>query len=243
MQMRDVLGAIYDDASFVSLFATRGRPAETPWRLALVTVMQFAEDLSDRQAAEAVRARIDWKYALGLDLTDAGFDFSVLSEFRARLVNGATEHLLLDTLLTQCAQRGYLKGRGQQRTDATQRLHENGLLRYPLALLASPRPLFAIERMCRNGEAAHHFLPLAPVPLDFIRSHEINVTGKRRGELAVPHLMDEGVSLHPKPFRRFCKCEHFCVSDLHVHNDTPNAQDLLTIIPRSMYHCKCQQTC
>ncbi len=126
MQMRDVLGAIYDDGLFAPLFAIRGRPAETPWQLALVTVMQFAEGLSDRQAAEAVRARIDWKYALGLELTDAAFDFSVLSEFRARLVDGAAEHLLLDALLTQCMQRGYLKTRGQQRTDAT---HVLGALR------------------------------------------------------------------------------------------------------------------
>jgi transposase len=126
MQMRDVFGAIYDDTFFAPLFAVRGRPAETPWRLALVTVMQFAEGLPDRQAAEAVRARIDWKYALGLDLTDAGFDFSVLSEFRARLVGGGAEHLLLDVLLTQCTQRGYLKARGQQRTDAT---HVLGALR------------------------------------------------------------------------------------------------------------------
>jgi len=57
-----------------------------PWRLALVTVLQFRENLSARQAADAVRARIDWKYLLGLELTDAGFDFSVLSEFRTRLV-------------------------------------------------------------------------------------------------------------------------------------------------------------
>jgi transposase len=119
MQMRDVLGAVYDDASFAPLFATRGRPAEAPWRLALVTVMQFAEGLSDRQAAEAVRARIDWKYALGLDLTDAGFDFSVLSEFRARLVEGSAESLLLDGLLTACKTRGYLKARGRQRSDST----------------------------------------------------------------------------------------------------------------------------
>ncbi len=126
MQMRDVFGTIYHDALFASLFALRGRPAETPWRLALVTVMQFAEGLSDRQAAEAVRARIDWKYALGLELTDAGFDFSVLSEFRARLVNGGVEHLLLDALLTQCKAQGHLKARGQQRTDAT---HVLGALR------------------------------------------------------------------------------------------------------------------
>ena len=102
-------GVIYDDASFSPLFAVRGRPAESPWRLALVTVMQFAEGLSDRQAAEAVRARIDWKYALGLELTDPGFDFSVLSEFRARLIDGAAELHLLDALLAACKARGYLR--------------------------------------------------------------------------------------------------------------------------------------
>jgi transposase len=99
IQMRDAVGPLYDDAGFAPLFAKRGRPAEAPWRLALVTVMQFAEGLSDRQAAEAVRARIDWKYALGLELTDPGFDFSVLSEFRARLVHGSAEHTLLERLL------------------------------------------------------------------------------------------------------------------------------------------------
>jgi transposase len=84
IQMPDVLGAIYEDEDFSELFEVRGRPAIAPWRLALVTVMQFSEGLSDRQAAEAVRARIDWKYALGLELTDPGFDFSVLSEFSVR---------------------------------------------------------------------------------------------------------------------------------------------------------------
>ena len=62
MRLRDVLGVVYDDATFAPLFPKRGRPVEAPWRLALVTVLQFAEGLSDRQAAEAVRARIDWKY-------------------------------------------------------------------------------------------------------------------------------------------------------------------------------------
>src|SRR5688572_21283109 len=102
LRIRDALGAIYDDARFARLFAARGRPAEAPWRLALVTVLQFAEGLSDRQAADAVRGRIDWKYALGLELSDPGFDFSVLSEFRRRLIEGAAEHLLLDKLLTAC---------------------------------------------------------------------------------------------------------------------------------------------
>lgn len=79
MIMRDQLGTLYEDQVFAALFPKRGRPAEAPWQLALVCVFQFMEGLSDRQAAEAVRSRIDWKYALGLDLADPGFDFSVLS--------------------------------------------------------------------------------------------------------------------------------------------------------------------
>jgi transposase len=126
LQMHDALGTIFTDADFAALYPDRGRPVEAPWRLALVTVMQLAEGLSDRQAAEAVRARIDWKYALGLDLTDPGFDFTVLSEFRARLIAGSAEHLLLDRLLVACAERGLLKARGRQRTDAT---HVLGALR------------------------------------------------------------------------------------------------------------------
>ena len=86
MQMRDELGTFFADKDFTALYPKRGRPAFAPWRLSLVTVMQFMENLSDRQAAEAVRARIDWKYALGLELADPGFDFSIFSEFRGRLV-------------------------------------------------------------------------------------------------------------------------------------------------------------
>jgi transposase len=124
--MRDVLGTIYDDQQFADLFAQRGRPVESPWRLALVTMMQFVEGLTDRQAAEAVQARIDWKYALALELHDPGFDFSVLCEFRARLVQASAEQRLLDCLLERCKERGYLKARGRQRTDST---HVLGALR------------------------------------------------------------------------------------------------------------------
>jgi transposase len=119
LHLRDELGPLYDDALFADLFPSRGQPAEAPWRLALVTVLQFAEDLPDRQAAEAVRSRIDWKYLLGLELTDSGFDASVLCEFRARLVAGAAEQRLLDRLLTLARERGLLKPRGRQRTDST----------------------------------------------------------------------------------------------------------------------------
>src|ERR671915_645228 len=96
LTLRDQLGAIFQDENFAALFPACGQPGFSPWRLALVTILQFREALADRQAAEAVRARIDWKYLLGLELTDAGFDFSVLSEFRDRLVAGHTEELLLE---------------------------------------------------------------------------------------------------------------------------------------------------
>src|SRR5919201_6290099 len=119
MQMRDALGSLYSDAQFAGLFSHTGQPAEEPARLALVLVMQFTEGLSDRQAANAVRGRIDWKYALALELTDPGFDASVLSEFRTRLLHGEAEHLLLETLLTLLQERGLLKARGTQRTAST----------------------------------------------------------------------------------------------------------------------------
>ncbi|QDV34698.1 IS1182 family transposase [Tautonia plasticadhaerens] len=117
--LRDELGTIFRDDDFADPYPSRGRPAESPWRLALVTVFQFAEGLSDRRAADAVRGRIDWKYALGLGLDDPGFDASVLCEFRARLVAGSAEGRLLDALLDLCRGRGWLKTRGRQRTDAT----------------------------------------------------------------------------------------------------------------------------
>ena len=119
MTMRDELGVFFEDAQFAALFAAQGPSGIPPWRLALVTVLQYAENLTDRQAADAVRRRLDWKYALGLALTDAGFDFSVLSEFRTRLVVGNAEHLLLETMLTRFEARALLKARGKQRTDAT----------------------------------------------------------------------------------------------------------------------------
>ena len=119
LRLRDELGTVFDDKDFKELFATVGQPALQPWRTALVTVLQFRENLSDRQAADAVRSRIDWKYLLGLELTDEVFDFSVLSEFRKRLIDNNQEHLLLDKLLLRCQEKGLLKARGKQRTDAT----------------------------------------------------------------------------------------------------------------------------
>ena len=119
LMLRDHLGTIFQDDDFAALFPAWGYPGLPPWRLALVTIMQCRENLADRQAAEAVRARIDWKYLLGLELTDPGFNFSVLSEFRDRLRAGSAAERLLEKLLEGCRARGLLKARGQQRTDST----------------------------------------------------------------------------------------------------------------------------
>lgn len=119
LYLRDAFDGIYKDDSFSDLYPRKGQPAEAPWRLALVTVLQFAENLSDRQAAEAVRSRIDWKYALGLALDDPGFDHTVLCKFRKRLLNGNAEKRLLDILLEQCREKNLIKKRGSMRTDST----------------------------------------------------------------------------------------------------------------------------
>jgi transposase len=119
MSMRDELGSVYSDDQFQDLFPERGQPAQSPALLAFVTILQFAEGLTDRQAADAVRGRIDWKYALGLELVDSGFDFTILCEFRARLVADNAENRLLTLLLKHFQERGLLKAGGRQRTDST----------------------------------------------------------------------------------------------------------------------------
>jgi len=134
LRIADALGPVYQDHQFAVLFPRHGQPAEAPGRLALAVVLQLMENLSDREAADAVRGRIDWKYALGLALTDPGFDRTVLSEFRTRLVAGGTELLLLDTLLRRLQEQGLVKARGRQRTDSTH-------------VLAAVRTLNRLERI------------------------------------------------------------------------------------------------
>ena len=119
ISIRDEFGTLFEDADFTSLYPKRGQPAFAPWRLALITIMQFLENLSDRQASDAVRSRIDWKYALSLELTDAGFDHSVLSNFRERLTVGEQSALLLDRVIELLKEKNLLKVRGKQRTDST----------------------------------------------------------------------------------------------------------------------------
>ena len=117
--LRDRRGVVFADADFADLYPVFGQPAYAPWRLALVTLLQFREGLSDRQAAEAVRARIDWKYLLALGLDDPGFDHSVLCEFRRRLLDGEATERLLARVLEVAREAGLLRGRGRQRTDGT----------------------------------------------------------------------------------------------------------------------------
>lgn len=155
MRMRDEVGPLYRDSEFAELFSTCGPQGVPPGLLALVTVMQYAEGLSDRQAADQVRARIDWKYALSLELTDAGFDYSVLSEFRDRLIAGSLEEKLLNDMLDAFRARGWLKGRGRQRTDSTY-------------VLAAIRTLNRLECV---GETMRHALNiLAAVVPDWLKA-------------------------------------------------------------------------
>ncbi len=155
LRIADALGPIYQDRQFATLFPRRGQPAAVPGRLALAVVLQFMENLSDREAADAVRGRIDWKYALGLALTDPGFDHTVLSEFRTRLIAGSAELLLLDTLLQRLQEQGLVKPRGRQRTDSTH-------------VLAAVRTLNRLERV---GETLRATLnELATVAPDWLQA-------------------------------------------------------------------------
>jgi transposase len=154
LRLYDELGTIFVDQDFADLFAHRGQPAEAPFRLALITVLQFLEGLSDRQAAEAVRARIDWKYLLCLDLEDPGFDYSVLCEFRGRLLERGAERRLFDLVLDRLRERKLVKARTRQRTDSTH-------------VVAAVRDLNRLERVVETLRATLNVL--ATVAPDWVR--------------------------------------------------------------------------
>ena len=158
VQVRDRLGQWLEDGQFAAAFGDRGRPGWSPSRLALVTVLQRVEDLTDRSAAEAVRTRIDWQYLLGLPLDDPGFDHTVLAEFRARVAKGGMEQVVLDALLAKLAAGGLVKAGGKQRTDSTHvvaavaalnRLELAGeSVRAALEALAAAHPDWLAQRIC-----------------------------------------------------------------------------------------------
>jgi transposase len=172
-------------------FRHAASPAETPARLALATLLQFAECLSDRQAADAVRGRIDWTYALALELTHPGFDHTVLSEFRSRLVEGKAELLLLDPLLARCRELGLLKKRGRQRTDSTH-------------VLAAVRVLNRLERVGETLRATLNVLAMAApawlqalAPAEWyerygerVENYDLPKTDRARAELASVMALD-----------------------------------------------------
>lgn len=202
--MRDELDLRYPDSRFADLFrSTQGRAAESPGMLALITVMQYAEGLSDRQAAEAVRARIDWKYALGVHLEYKGFHFSVLGEFRKRLVAGSAEQRLLDDMLEQFREKKLLKARGCQRTDATHvlaavrklnRLETVGeTLRAALNVLAVAAPDWLLEQVTpdwfdRYGARFEQYR----LPQERAEQGELAVLIGRDGDHLLAALYDEG---------------------------------------------------
>src|SRR5256886_8446028 len=119
IRIRDELGAWYADGEFAGAYPVRGKPGISPAQLAVVTVLQFTEDLTGRQAAGAVRGRVDWKYCLGLELADPGFEFTVLNGFRDRLLAGAAERVIFDALLARLRELGLVGAGGRARTDST----------------------------------------------------------------------------------------------------------------------------
>jgi transposase len=156
MRMYDELGMLVRDTDFADLFPRQGQPAEPPTRLVLVTLLQFWEGLTDRQAADAVRTRIDWKYLLCLDLTDPGFDHTVLSEFRTRLLTHGAERRVFDAILTLAQTRGWLKADGRQRSDSTH-------------ILGAMRTMTRLETVTET--LRHTLNVLAAMDSDWVHAH------------------------------------------------------------------------
>jgi transposase len=141
MWVRDRLDGLWCDEDFAGWYPRDGRPGLSPAQLATVCVLQFLLDLSDRQAAEAVRCRIDFKYALALELDDPGFHHSVLSDFRERLADDGRADRLLDLALERLKQAGLVRERTTQRTDSTH-------------VLAAVRDLTRLELVTESVRAA-----------------------------------------------------------------------------------------
>jgi transposase len=190
--VRDRLGEWLHDAVFAGAFGTRGRPGWSPSRLALVTVLQRAENLTDRMAAGAVRTRLDWKYLLGLALDDPGFDHSVLAEFRGKVADAGLEQAALDALLERLAADGLVRAGGKQRTDSTHvvaavaalnRLELAGeSVRAALEALTAAHPDWTAQLLDVSGWARRYGTPLT--------DWHLPVSKKKQDELAVTYAKD-----------------------------------------------------
>jgi transposase len=211
------------DEQFAAAFGVRGKPGWSPSRLALVTVLQRAENLTDRQAAEAVRARIDWKYLLGLALEDPGFDHTVLSEFRGRVAGAGLEQVALDALLAKLAAAGLVKAGGKQRTDSTHviaavaalgRLELAGeSVRAALEALAAAHPAWLEQRICVADFARRYGTPMTSwrPPASQARRDELAVAYARDGYALLEAVYDSSA---PAWLRELPAggCSIFCVS-------------------------------
>ena len=190
--IRDRLGQWLADEDFAAAFGSRGRPGWSPSRLALVTVLQRAEKLTDRQAAEAVRTRMDWQYLLGLPIDDPGFDHSILSEFRGKVADAGLEQVALDALLARLATDGLITGGGKQRTDSTHvvaavaalnRLELAGeSVRAALEALTAAHPAWVEQRICVPDFARRYGTPMT--------SWRSPASQSQRDELAIAYARD-----------------------------------------------------
>jgi transposase len=201
--VRDRLGEWLEDEKFAAAFGTRGRPGWSPSRLALVTVLQRAENLTDRLAAEAVRTRIDWKYLLGLSLDDPGFDHTVLPEFRGKVAEAGLEQVVLDALLARLAADGLVKAGGKQRTDSTHvvaavaalnRLELAGeSVRAALEALTAAHPAWVAQRICVPDFARRYGTPLTSwrPPASQAKQDELAIAYARDGYALLEAVYDD----------------------------------------------------
>jgi len=201
--IRDRLGQWLTDEGFAAAFGVRGKPGWSPSRLALVTVLQRAEKLTDRLAAEAVRTRIDWKYLLGLAVDDPGFDHTVLSEFRDKVAQAGLEQVTLDALLARLAADGLVKAGGKQRTDSTHVVAAvAGLNRLELAgesvraaveALATAHPHWLAHRICVSDWTARYGTPMTAwrPPASKARQDELAIGYARDGYALLEAVHDK----------------------------------------------------
>ncbi len=147
MWVRDRLEGLWSDEDFAHWYSRDGRPGLSPAQLATVSMLQFLLNLSDRQATEAVRRRIEFTCALGLELDDPGFRHSVLTDFRDRLAQAGRADELMGLALERMKQAGLVTERGSARTDST----------YVLAAVRDPTRLELITEAVRAAleELAH----------------------------------------------------------------------------------------
>jgi transposase len=202
VEIRDRLGQWLVDEEFAAAFGIRGRPGWPPSRLALVTVLQRAEKLTDRTAAEAVRARLDWKYLLGLPLEDPGFDHTVLPEFRGKVAEAGLETAALDALLAKLAADGLVKAGGKQRTDSTHvvaavaalnRLELAGeSVRAALEALAAAHPDWLAQRICVSDWTGRYGTPMTAwrPPASQAKQDELAIAYARDGYALLEAVYD-----------------------------------------------------